>query len=456
MSAATYSLRARLLIVASAVLAAFLGLTGLTLDRAFRDSARAAVEERLRGAVYMLLGAAEADPRGGLSVPDLLPDPRLSTPESGFYARVGDALDIDVWRSPSMVGLEIPFPRSGDVGSARFDEVTGSAGRRYFALTYGVAWEFGPGHVEQYAIEVAENHASFDLQVREYRQALWSWLAALAVGLLAMQGAVLHWALAPLARVASQVRAIESGRQSELAGRYPVELLPLTTNLNGLIRSARAHLQRYRNALADLAHSLKTPLAVMRTTLEGDLGDPAVRRALHEQVQRIDQTVDYQLQRAAASGRRALAAPVAVRTLIERILASLAKVYAHKNIAFEVAIHPNVQFAADEGDLMEICGNLLDNACKWCRSRVRIEASGSSRGEGDTLFLSVEDDGPGIPAAASATVLLRGVRADPDTTGHGIGLAVVRELVEEIYAGRLELGTATGGGALVRVTIPAT
>lgn len=449
-TAAPYSLRARLLVVASAVLAAFLGLTGLTLDRAFADSARAAVAERLRGAVYTLLGAAEVGPGARLLWPAMLPDPRLSTPESGFYARVLDDAGRVVWRSPSMLGLAVPFPPPGEVGSARFATLVGTGGRNFFALTYTVAWEHAPGRVAHYAIQVAESDASFELQVAEYRQALWGWLAAVAAGLLLLQGAVLRWALAPLARVAAEVQAIESGRQRALEGRYPRELAPLTRNLNELIETGRAQLERHRHALADLAHSLKTPLAVMRTTLD-DAGTEGA--ALREQVARIDAAVDYQLQRAAASGRTALAAPVPVRALLARVIASLAKVYRAKAIEFDMQADAQLQFAGDEGDLMEICGNLLDNACKWCRKRVRVQARAGTTGAGG-LHLAVEDDGPGIPAAATRAVRERGVRVDAGTEGHGIGLAVVQELVEEVYRGRLEIGVGVLGGARVSVELP--
>ncbi len=450
-AAPTYALRTRLLLVATSILAAFIGLTGATLDSAFRDSAKAAVDERLRAAVYMLLGAANTDRGSHLALPQALPDPRLATPESGFYSQVVRGKGRPVWRSPSMVGLAIPFPPPGEIGTARYAELVAADGRRYFGLSYAIAWEFDDRRVRSYVFQAAESRASFDLQVAEYRRALWGWLAALAAGLLATQAVVLHWALAPLRRVAAELRAVEDGRAAELTGRYPAELLPLTANLNGLIRSSRAHLTRYRNALADLAHSLKTPLAVMRTALDSESGPHALRELVREQVARIGETVDYQLQRAAASGRVALASPLAVRQLLERVLASLAKVYAAKRIAFELEVAQGLQYGADEGDLLEILGNLLDNACKWCRTRVRVTAAAGEQG---ALVLEVEDDGPGIPPASIEAVLARGVRADESTAGHGIGLAVVRELVEGAYRGRLELANAPAGGARARVVLP--
>jgi two-component system sensor histidine kinase PhoQ len=455
-SGPTYSLRRRLLAVASAVLAAFLGLTGLTLDRAFRDSARVAVDERLRAAVFMLLSAANTTRDGRLAVPAALPDPRLATPESGFYARVVDSRNQTLWRSPSMVGLEVPFPPPGDVGSAQAAELVDADGRRYFGLSYVVAWEREQERVESFVFQAAESRASFKLHVTQYRRALWGWLIALGAGLVAAQAVVLRWALAPLAQVSAELRDIESGSSAEITGRYPGELHALTTNLNDLIRSSSAHLTRYRNALADLAHSLKTPLAVVRAALSDDSDTQAFRQLVREQVERIDQTVDYQLQRAAASGRTALSAPVAVRGVADRLTASLAKVYAAKSLEFSVDVDERLTFSGDEGDLLEVLGNVLDNACKWARRSVAVHARriDARIGEHGEIALEIDDDGPGFPSAHFDAQLGRGVRADPSTAGHGIGLAVVRDIVQDVYRGRLELGVSGGGGARVRLVLP--
>ncbi|MGE0387333.1 MAG: ATP-binding protein [Gammaproteobacteria bacterium] len=447
-----YSLRTRLLLVASAVLAAFLGLTGLTLDRAFRDSARAAVDERLHAAVYMLLGVANTRTSGDIAVPIALPDPRLATPDSGFYARIVDGGGKVKWRSLSLVGLNIPFPEPGDIGSARTEEMMGADGTRYFGLSFVVAWEIDRDRVQSYVFQAAESHASFDLAVSRYRRALWGWLAALAAALVAVQAIVLRWALRPLARVVAEVRETEAGTRAELSGGYPEELRALTTHLNELIKSSRSHLTRYRNALADLAHSLKTPLAVVRSSLGEDVDEAAFRALVKEQIGRIDQTVQYQLQRAAASGRTAMSVPVDVGIAVNRVVGSLAKVYAGKRIGFDVEVEEGLAFRGDEGDLLEILGNLIDNAGKWCRRSVRVRAHDAA-GRGG-FVLEIEDDGPGIPGASIEAVLARGVRADPSTDGHGIGLAVVRELVEGIYHGRLELEAAGTAGTRVRVTVP--
>jgi len=450
------SLLRRLLLSASIVLAVFVLVTGLALDRAFRESAYAAVEDRLKAAVYMLLGATVASPGNTLSLPEVLPDPRLVTPESGFYAEVVDAAGRRVWRSKSAVGTDVPYPGAEELGAMRFVPPQRGLAGDYFTLSYGIAWEFGDGEVAEYEYRVAEHRAAFDRQITGYRRELWGWLAALAAGLLLVQAAVLRWGLSPLRRVADEIRAIEAGERGELSGGYPAELQPLTVNLNRLIGNSQSHLQRYRHALADLAHSLKTPLAVLRGINDRDAGDAGSRALMAEQLERMDKTIDYQLQRAAASGRTALTAPVRLRSLVERLTTSLDKVYRDKAIDFRLEVDAGHSLHCDEGDLTEMLGNLLDNACKWAASEVSVRSAMARRADGGppALVLEVADDGPGIPDAQKEAVLARGARADARTEGQGIGLAVVRELAEQVYGGSLELLDNAPRGARIRVTVP--
>lgn len=446
------SLSGRLLVAASVVLAGFLGLTGLALDRAFRDSALEAVQDRLQAQVYMLLGAAGFDPATRrLLLPEALPEARFSSPGSGLYAAVFDETGAQLWRSPSMLGMEIAFPVPGLPGQGRFEQVSSADGAPLLALGFAVNWEVEPGVYRGYRFGVAEHRRAFDAQLGGFRRGLWGWLAASALMLLLVQGAILRWGLRPLRRVARELTEIEAGRRDQLTGSYPRELRRLTENLNALIRQNQAHLERYRNALGDLAHSLKTPLAVLRGSVaKGDAGED-LRRQVAEQVERMNRTVDYQLQRAAASGRVALASPLPVAPLAARITSALAKVYADKGLDLDLDVDEAVRFQGDEGDFMEILGNLADNACKWATRRVTVRAVPATEGRG--LLLEVEDDGPGIPEDRRRLILDRGARADPATPGHGIGLAVVRELVEEVYRGRLEIDRSALGGARVAVRL---
>ena len=448
------SLRSRLLIGASIVLAAFLGLTGLSLDRAFRDSALAAVQDRLRAQVYMLLGAANPDAFNRLTLPQALPEARFSTPDSGLYADLMDSQGALVWHSPSSLGLALPFfPAVRNPGDTQFAPLDASDGTPLFVLAFTVSWEITRNQYQLYTFRVAEARQDFDDQVWSFRRGLWGWLLASTGVLLAAQGLILRWSLQPLRQVAAEVKEIETGRRDELSGGYPEELQPLTMNLNALLRQGRTHLERYRNALGDLAHSLKTPLAVARGALENDADPGELRRTLSEQMERMNRTVDYQLQRAAAAGRIALSAPLPVAPVARKILDSLTKVYADRAPQLQAEIAATTVFYGDEGDLLEILGNLADNACKWCHRQVVVRAHPADHDGRMELVVEVEDDGPGIPADQAPLLLNRGQRADPTVAGQGIGLAVVRDLVEEVYYGRLEIGQGALGGARVRARL---
>ena len=200
-----------------------------------------------------------------------------------------------------------------------------------------------------------EDSSSFESPIQKYRQTLWGWLLALAALLLIAQLLVLRWGLTPLRKVANELHRIEHGEQEALHGNYPAELRGLTGNLNTLLAHERAQQQRYRNALADLAHSLKTPLAV----LHGSSTDAA---SVREQVRRMQQSVDYQLQRAATAGRGGLNSPLEIQPLLDSLLLALHKVHAGKTISVQQQVDEELMVRADKGDLTELLGNLLDNA----------------------------------------------------------------------------------------------
>ncbi|MDD3519562.1 MAG: ATP-binding protein [Chromatiales bacterium] len=438
------SLTLRVSLIAAVVLAVFVALTALALDRAFLHSAETTVRERLTAQLHLLLADAELDAEGNLRMPEETREARLTLPGSGIYAEIRDERDTLLWRSPSALGIGLPLPPDDAFQRIAAGET------RYFASALRVRWEFDADE-RPLRFVVFEDPRGFEMQLAEYRTTLWRWLGAMALLLLLAQAAALVWGLRPLRRVARELKAIETGDEERLHGRYPHELQGLTDNLNALLQRERARQTRYRDALGDLAHSLKTPLAVLRA-LDHRADD--AERVVEEQVARMDAIVQHQLAHAATTGRPTLAAPVAVDQVVERLLASLRKVHRDKDLHLETAIDPGLRFHGDEGDLMELLGNLLDNAFKWTARRVRIEARCIER----QLELTISDDGPGIPPDAVARILQRGVRLDETTPGHGLGLAMVRELVNA-YGGTLEIGAAKWDGtkqrgALLRLRLP--
>lgn len=440
------SIRTRLLLAASAVLLVFIGLSGAALERAFRDSALAAQEARMRGVIYALLGAAEPDARGRLSLSvDAMPEPRLRQPQSGLEAALLDDTGAEVWHSPGGVH-PLPVVIGPEVGAWKFERL-GEGGR--FALSFGLRW-IGEGDAPgRYTVLVLEDPEDYEEQLAVFRRTLWSWLLSASVVLLAALLLVQAWGLAPLRRLVGELRAVETGKAPQVGAAYPAELTPLTGALNAMIISERGQMQRYRNALGDLAHSLKTPLAVLRGLADDTRVADEPRRQLEEQVGRMQEIADRQLSRAATAGRRTLAQPVAIRPIADKLVAALKKVYAARPVDFEVDVPANLQARVDGGDLYELLGNTLDNAAKWARTRARAAA----RRDGSLLVLIVEDDGPGFPEDPQR-LLGRGVRADTRVPGQGLGLAAVAEIMQA-YEGHVALEHSELGGAKVTLRIPA-
>jgi two-component system sensor histidine kinase PhoQ len=442
------SLGFRLTLAAGLVLAIFIAASAFALERAFRDSARSARQERLLAQVYLLMAAAEVDDAGRLALSDDPPEPRLGLVGSGLYASIIDGGGNVVWHSHSTVAANLPATPVLTPGAQRFGTVAAQDGESYFVQSFGVRWST-PRGAYPFTFSVAENLESFERQLGVYRRSLLGWLGAMGVLLLVAQWLTLRWGLRPLRQVADELTALEDGRQSRITGDYPTELQRLASNLNTLLVHERTRQQRYRDTLADLAHSLKTPLAVLQGSVREGGIEADKASVVEAQVDRMDRIVGYHLQRAATAGRPGLGAAHEVRPLVERLLAALRKVYAEKAVDIETSIDAALQFRGDEGDLTEALGNLLDNAFKWCRSRVRVSAVA----EGATFRLIVEDDGPGIDEAQAQRVLERGARADESVPGHGLGLAVSRDIAESC-GGSILIAHSELGGAAVTLRFP--
>ena len=418
------SLSFRLLLCAGLVLAAFFALVSVVLERGFRESAEQALKEKLQVHIYSLLSAAEVKNSGELTMPNDLPEPRFATPGSGLYGFIHQSPKKLIWRSPSAVGLNILPPPKLNAGTLNFLLTE----QNRYALYYAVSWKNVVGVEREYIFTVTEDAQFVSHQVKRFRETLRIWLLELGLLLIIVQLVLLRWGLKPLRMIVRDLEAIEQGRKTLLDGNYVTELAGLAGNLNTFIISERAHLERYRNALADLAHSLKTPLSIIRGCIESFNNN---NELVKEQICRMDEIVEYQLFRAAAKGGHKTSCTIDLSEIIKKICVSLNKVYIDKNIKFQITAPEQILVHYEEGDLFEIAGNLLDNACKWCQQTVKINITlnQSFLGKNYSLLLQIEDDGPGIPTEKLAEILKRGVRADENIKGHGIGMAVVHELV---------------------------
>ncbi len=445
----SFSLRNRLLLGATLVLVVALGLVGLAVNAAYQRAAVSALHARMESYVYLVLAAMEVDAEGRLEVEEDFADPRLIQPGSGVYVQVTGRQQQ--WRSRSAMGQQLAVPNALPAGESAFAEPATTADP--YILHYGVAWQVEDAHIEPYTLTVQVDPEELDLQAASFRRGLWRYLGAAGAILVLAQSLFLIAAFRPLARVARDVSEVESGRAERLRGIYPRELEPLVRNVNRLLDTEQSNQQRIRNALDSLAHSLKTPLAVIQAGLPQRDGaaDDATRNA----VQEMQRLIATRLERAGSTARRTLAEPVPVAAQLQRVLDSLHKVHSHKMVRVDVTLEEGLAFYGEQRDLLELLGNLLDNAFKYGRGRVRVSGGVIEPGRPRPgLWLRIGDDGPGIEQAQWTRLVKRGARGDEQAEGHGLGLAIVTELVSA-YGGVMELSASDLGGAEIRVTLPA-
>jgi two-component system sensor histidine kinase PhoQ len=447
----TSSLSARLLISVSVLMILFFGVTIVVLDTAFRHAGEQAQEDILDGHLMALLAAAEPNESGELEMPPDMHEPRFGNLGSGLYAELRDSDRGTVWQSRSALGLIIPTGTMPQVGARLFMTEALNDGTPLLTLSMAVQWEFPDGQLRPYVFKVAESLDSFNAQIAGFRRQLFGWFAAVALIMLLSISMLMRGLLRPLRQVEIEIREIEEGKRASLSGEFPAELKGVARNLNLLIDSERGRSERYRNTLGNLAHSLKTPLAAMRALLS-EQHSKGFSDRFDEQISRMDEIVRYQLRKPASLASSKLTMTrIDVAGEIARLVDGLSKVYRDKAPAIETDISPGMHFRGDTGDFLELAGNLLDNACKWCSKRIRVSVRPEAASGG--LVLSVEDDGPGIPEEAAEALLQRGTRLDESTSGHGIGLAVVKEIAES-YGGHLSIGKSELGGTKITATIP--
>lgn len=448
------SLSARLLISVSLLLLVFFGATIVLLDTAFRQAGEQAQQNILDGHLMSLLAAAEPNAAGELEMPPDLPEERFASPGSGLYAELRDSRGTTVWRSRSSLGLDLPYPAPTVQGEQQYSRVAPADGDELMALSLAVAWELPGGELEPYTFSVAESLDTFHAQIAAFQKQLFGWFAAVAILMLFAISLVMRGILRPLRQIEREIGEIEEGRRQSLSEAFPSELHGVALNMNALIGSERARSDRYRHTLDNLAHSLKTPLAAIRSILaEHPQSDLSGR--IDAQVERMNDIVRYQLRKPARHAAEGFGvASVAIEREVARLVDGLSKVYTEKNPRIGIDIAPGVVFRGDSGDFLELVGNLLDNACKWCRQRVelRIRPAATEQGRSAGIELVVSDDGPGIPEEVSDLLLQRGMRLDETAPGHGIGLAIVKDVAAS-YGGTVSVDRSELGGARITVLI---
>ncbi|MFT5219892.1 MAG: two-component system sensor histidine kinase PhoQ [Planctomycetota bacterium] len=421
------SIKSRLTLVSMVVLVVFMVLTAVALERAIVKRALQAEEDSLQLLIYSLLGAVDRDVPG-LSITvsnERLFEPGLVTQGSGLYAALFNSRQQPIWQSRSVT---LAFPPIDDlvIGEWQFDNIELEQ-NPYFRLGFALQWPDIRDNLQRYDVVVWHDASDYYQQLERFRQTLWTWLLITTCLLLLVMYLVLRWSLKPLEKIGLEVKAIEDQRQSGFELHYPDEIAPLTENLNILLKREQFQSQRYRHAMDDLAHSLKTPLAVLTGLADDKIVEAAQIETLREQTDRMNQIVSYQLQKATSVASVRINKAIELTLVINKLLSALEKVYREKSIKLESNLEPGMLLRMDEGDCLETIGNLLDNAFKYGKSRVQLDASID---ENNSVHLRIEDDGAGLEESEIEQILSRGTRLDEATEGQGIGLAVVADIVE--------------------------
>ena len=447
-----YSLRRRLLISAALLLLLFLSLMALALNSAFKKSVLSNAEDGLRNEVLLLIANIDVID-GQIQAPVAFSDPRLSQMDSSLFAQIIDAENKLVWRSPSLLDKQLPVMDDA-LGEFTFYEKNQWQGNPpIYSMTLGLEWETEQGDIP-FTVQVSEHSAAYLKRLARFQRTFGLGLLALGAVLLVLLLSLLGWALKPLNKVTKQVSEIEAGQRQRFDEDYPREVSRLTQNLNQLLSFEEQRINRQKEVLGNLAHSLKTPIAVMKGFNFSDEN----KIEANIQLDSMQNIIEYQLQSASTIGRKRFNKPIEIRPSTDQIINSLNKLYKDKGINVSLECDQSTVFYGDQGDWMELAGNLLENAFKWTNQTVKVviknvnDADQAGQASRAAISLCVEDDGQGIKDDLKQQILQRGVRLDSQTPGHGIGMHIVKGIVEA-YDGSISIEDAKPSGVRFSVLL---
>lgn len=435
------SLRRRLLLVAALPLAALAVLGAVVLHLAFVRAVERAFDARLGQSLTALLGSIEPTAEGNLRIRRELPESGFGQVRSGWYWQLADSSGV-LRRSRSLWDAELPRAGSGspEPGPPRAIDLTGPENAPLRAMVQVVAW---PGRERAIEVLVAGPRADIDAEIAGFGRLLAlavTGLVAIATLALALQ---LRLGLLPLRQLGEELERVERGEAARVAVPASRELAQLADKLNAVLEHDQRQAERGRRLAGDLAHALKTPLAVLRGEIDAER-QPEASQA----VARLDDVVTHHLARASAEARRQRAHSE-LAPLVDALRRTMGKIHAERSLEFHIDVPAGLRVACEGEDLGEVLGNLWDNACRMARSRVELLA----RANPDGVELVVRDDGPGLPEAQLRQLGERGRRFD-ERSGAGLGVSIAREIVDS-YAGTLEFAEAPTGGLEARVRMPA-
>jgi signal transduction histidine kinase len=440
------SLALRLILAAALWIGAALLAGGFALSAIFRGYAERNFDARLTVLLESLVAVTELDGDGQPQLTRGVGEPRFDQPYSGWYWEI-DGGGQPLLRSRSLWDERLPL--TGQTVTA-VEPVYGNVEGPNAEALRVVEREFVlPGALRRLHYAVGGDHSEIDDEVRSFNRTLsWS-LGILGLGLLAALLIQVRFGLQPLRRMRQAVVAVRTGRAQRLEGEFPVEIAPLSDELNTLIEHNAAVLERARTQVSNLAHALKTPLSVL--TNEAEAGAGPLADTVQRQITSMRRHVDHYLSRArAAAATRVIGVRSEAAAVAEDLRRTLERIYVDRGIAIETRVEPGLAFRGERQDLEEMLGNLMDNACKWANARVVVVA----REDGDRVIFTIDDDGPGLPAEQRAAAFDRGHRLDESVPGSGLGLAIVRDIAE-LYSGTVALDDSPLGGLRAILALPA-
>lgn len=445
-----YSLRARLLVGAVLWIVAGVTIAGFSISALFRSHVTELINSELIGHLDELERLLVRDSDGRIRLVRGLSDPRFSQLRAGFYWQVSGP-DGFVLQSPSLEPHQhFPPPAPGTDRRLIRSLVTGPSGKPM--ILYGRPWD---SPESGYLIEIGADQQIIDDVLAHFNSALALSLGSLALALIAA-GILQTWfGLRPMRRLREALRKIRAGEAEILPRDFPSEVRPLVDDLNALIEANTQMVRRARTQAANLAHGLKTPLAVLtdearRLSARGDMEGAAV---LAQQSERMQRQIDFQLARARAAANAGLPGVVTpVGPALTAIAGAMRRLYVARALTIDSITEEGLIAAVDPNDLDEMVANLMDNACKWASRRISMTAKRSP--SSPQLVITVDDDGPGIPPDALGRAFAPGERLDEGKPGSGLGLAIVRDLAT-LYNGSIEISANSQGGLRAELRIPA-
>ena len=453
------SLVGRLIRLASLWFIFALVITGIALTAFFHQAAVNRFQQGVGQIAENLFSDTDIDDNGGITTPAFF-DTRTNRLYSGLYWQVSEVVAaapgrpeaiIDAAKSRSLWNKRLGLtPRA--LADAR-----DHPGTEVFSDSFGPNGEplrlaaiFSTIDARTFVFLAGEDRSGMDKDVRTFALIAALALLILAVGSLGAIYFQVRIGLRPLFDLTGEIARIQRGEQQRLSKTYPAEITPVATQLNAFLDYAQDVVERQRMHVGNLAHALKTPLSVLMATAghaEGPLND-----AMRKQAETMRAQVDHHLRRARAAARsQAMGERTPVEPVLDELAVMLEQVFADKGVVIDWRSPDGLSFRGEKQDLQEIAGNLMENACIWCRRKVRITAAFDIAAQ--TLTLGIEDDGPGLDEARFDEVLKRGARLDESVPGSGLGLSIVDELVRA-YGGQLSFGRAALGGLKVTARLP--